>query len=305
MRNQHHLTDEDLLRMLDRELTSRRLAAAAEHLAVCTDCRSRQALIDGAAARFTPFYQQESASHAGAMESRETLRAKLLAAAGSRTAKQSWLPAVFLAPHWATFAVAVAAVALVVVRIGMPQPGDGQGPTRSAEHDALPIASLTPGATWNVSVGELCAGGARARQQRPIPPAVRQTVLQAYQMAGAPSDSYELDYLITPELGGAPDARNLWPQRYVAGVWNARVKDDLERLLPRLVCNHRVDLAAAQRDIAVDWIAAYKKYFNTEAPLQRWARLTDGADEADDATYPVWRTASAPALELISFPARR
>jgi hypothetical protein len=305
MRNPHHLTDEDLLRMLDRELTSRRLAAAAEHLAGCADCRSRQALIDGAAARFSPFYQQEGAAHAGAIAGREALRAKLLQAAESRTAKQSWWPAGFLAPRWATFALAVTAVALVV-RIGMPQPGAGQVSTRSAENGALPVASLTPGATWNVSLGELCAGGARTHEQRPIPSAVRQTVLQAYQMAGAPADSYELDYLITPELGGAPDAHNLWPQRYVAGVWNARVKDDLERLLPRLVCNHRVDLAAAQRDIAVDWIAAYKKYFNTDAPLQRWARLSiDKADEADDATYPVWRAASAPALELISFPVRR
>ena len=57
----------------------------------------------------------------------------------------------------------------------------------------------------------------------------------------APSE-YELDYLITPELGGVGDARNLWPQRYDSDVWNARVKDDLERLLPRLVCDGAVDL---------------------------------------------------------------
>jgi hypothetical protein len=86
-------------------------------------------------------------------------------------------------------------------------------------------------------------------------------------MSDVPSDEYELDYLITPELGGAPDARNLWPQRYAAGAWNARVKDELERLLPRLVCDGRVDLQAAQHDIARDWIAAYRKYFKTNTPL--------------------------------------
>ncbi len=46
--------------------------------------------------------------------------------------------------------------------------------------------------------------------------------MTAYGMAGVPQAEYELDYLITPELGGAPDARNLWPQRYDVPGWNAR-----------------------------------------------------------------------------------
>ena len=80
-------------------------------------------------------------------------------------------------------------------------------------------------------------------------------------MESVPADQYELDYLITPQLGGAPDARNLWPQRYQARVWNAGVKDQLEDLLPRLVCEGRLDLRTAQRDIAADWVSAYRKYF--------------------------------------------
>jgi hypothetical protein len=92
------------------------------------------------------------------------------------------------------------------------------------------------------------------------------------------AQEYELDFLITPELGGVADQRNLWPERYASGAWNARVKDDLERLLPDLVCQGALDLATAQRDIADDWIAAYKKYFKTDRPLAQ--RLT--ALEADD-----------------------
>ena len=92
-------------------------------------------------------------------------------------------------------------------------------------------------------------------------------------MENVPTDEYELDYLITPELGGAPDARNLWPQRYGSRVWNAHVKDDLERLLPRMVCNQEIRLETAQREIARDWIAAYRKYFKTDAPLQAEATV--------------------------------
>jgi hypothetical protein len=55
-------------------------------------------------------------------------------------------------------------------------------------------------------------------------------------------------------------------------VWNARVKDQLELLLPSLVCRGAVDLSTAQRDIAVDWIAAYKKYFHTDRPVTVQAR---------------------------------
>ncbi len=128
----------------------------------------------------------------------------------------------------------------------------------AVDRGALPSSTLTPGATWNVSVAELCATG--TRELRPIPLAVRQQVLRNYGMENVPTDEYELDYLITPELGGAPDARNLWPQRYGSRVWNAHVKDDLERLLPRMVCNQEIRLETAQREIARDWIAAYRTY---------------------------------------------
>ena len=85
-----------------------------------------------------------------------------------------------------------------------------------------------------------------------------------------------------PELGGASDASNLWPQPYGSVVWNAYVKDELERHLRRLVCQGAVDLAAAQRELAGDWIAAYKRRFNTERPLRDYGRfpLTESDVEA-------------------------
>jgi hypothetical protein len=304
MHDRNHLADEELLRIIDRELPSRRQASATVHLARCAACRDRQALLDGAAGRFTAFHRQDDVRSG---EARHQLRSRLLEAAGE---PRGTLPLRLLAvlmptPRWIAIGAAVA-MAVLVFRIGIPShASSARSPLAAVERGALPIPALTPGATWNVSLTELCTPGARER--RPIPAAIQQKVLREYRMSDVPSGEYELDYLITPELGGAADARNLWPQRYAAGVWNARVKDDLERLLPQLVCKGRVDLQAAQRDIADDWIAAYRKYFNTDLPLQRWARLSssDEADEQDGITYPVWRTASAPQLELMSFSARR
>jgi hypothetical protein len=87
-------------------------------------------------------------------------------------------------------------------------------------------------------------------------------------MEDVPSEQYELDALITPELGGTTGIHNLWPQRYDTPVWHARVKDVLERRLAEDVCAGRIDLARAQREISADWIAAYQRYFHTNTPLQ-------------------------------------
>jgi hypothetical protein len=65
-------------------------------------------------------------------------------------------------------------------------------------------------------------------------------------------------------LGGVDDIHNLWPQPYRVPTWNARAKDALEERLHQLVCARRLDLPTAQREIATDWIAAYKKYVPTE-----------------------------------------
>jgi hypothetical protein len=89
---------------------------------------------------------------------------------------------------------------------------------------------------------------------------------QAEAKRAAP-EAYEVDYLITPELGGTTDIRNLWPEPYYDTAWNAHVKDQLEERLHEMVCRGDVDLATAQQDISKDWIAAYRKYFHTDHPI--------------------------------------
>lgn len=101
-----------------------------------------------------------------------------------------------------------------------------------------------------------------------MPVALQRAVFQEYGISGADPRAYEVDYLITPGLGGADDIHNLWPHSYSSTIWNARVKDALESRLRDMVCDGSLDLSAAQREIAENWIAAYKKYFHTEEPLE-------------------------------------
>lgn len=71
----------------------------------------------------------------------------------------------------------------------------------------------------------------------------------------------EVDHLVSRELGGADDVRNLWIQPYT-GEWNAYQKDRLENNLHMRVCAGALTLDVAQAAIRTDWILAYQTYIN-------------------------------------------
>lgn len=149
----------------------------------------------------------------------------------------------------------------------------------TAERGALPVSSLTPGVANTISARELCASMPQAPPR--IATSLRLQVLRDYGMEHVPADEYELDYLITPELGGLTDRLNLWPEPYGLRSWNAHAKDALEHELPRLVCAGQLELAKAQREMADNWIDAYKKYLAAKRPIQLHARLLMPHDRQD------------------------
>jgi hypothetical protein len=71
--------------------------------------------------------------------------------------------------------------------------------------------------------------------------------------------SYEVDHIVSLELGGSNSIANLYPEAY-AGALGAHRKDVLENFLHRQVCYGRLKLATAQSLIAHDWVAAYHHY---------------------------------------------
>ena len=91
----------------------------------------------------------------------------------------------------------------------------------------------------------------------------RDEVLIRYGLPPGQHPDYEIDHLIPLCLGGSDDFSNLWPQprRSIEPTWNAEAKDRLERHMCDLVCRRQLDLSTAQQAFALDWIAAYHKYY--------------------------------------------
>jgi anti-sigma factor RsiW len=278
-----HLTDREILQALDRELTEVRLAAVDRHLDECETCRARHAAMASTAARSA---HRQPTKSSDPFTARSRARLEMALAREAAVPKRSLLAV--------TAAVAMAAIVVLAATASIHLHSAPATNALAANHRlALPVASITPGATWDVSLDELCSSLPRVR---PITADLRAQVVSAYGVENVPSDQYELDYLVTPELGGATDARNLWPQKYVSPIWNARVKDELERLLPQLVCSRQLDLATAQHDMATDWVAAYKKYFHTDVPLEAHR----GPSVGEDDVYLMAEAGPPPAVRLVS-----
>jgi hypothetical protein len=261
-----HLSDQELLLAADGELAPARAGEVASHLAGCWTCRVRKGEIEESIRDFVHAYRGDLdpllPSPAGPRALLKTQLAEMSAELASTP--QSWRARWFQGPNlrYAGAVLFVGVLGLIIYLRPVFESRQGLGIVPVS----FPEPSLTPGVAAASNRDQIC--GSTRSKNRLVPASLQRRVFEEYGISGAPARAYEVDYLITPALGGADDIRNLWPQSYSPAVWNARVKDALEDRLHDLVCDGRLDLATAQRDIASDWIAAYKKYFETDRPLQ-------------------------------------
>jgi hypothetical protein len=257
-----HLSDQQLLLDIEGELSARDGKPVREHLESCWKCRARRQELEGAIAAFARAHQREfDAKLPPPSGPRALLKARL---AELSVTESSWFP------RWPALRSLARATALCgLIALGLflgHSKTERQNPSRAqAGIFSIPDSRLTPGATLLVSGPTVCA--LANIKNKAVPVALQRKVFEEYGIANSDPRAYEVDYLVTPALGGADDIHNLWPHSYSATVWNAQVKDALEDRLREMVCDGRLDLAEAQREIAGNWIAAYKKYFRTDKPL--------------------------------------
>jgi hypothetical protein len=269
MENNLHVPDEQLLLHAGGELPSGLEEQVQAHVESCSQCSARLKGLENTLAEFGEARKAWAAELPPRAMPRALLEARL-AELAARDRQRGWLHAAWsgVMGHGQTLAFATVAIAILLLAARwLRGPAEGaELATASAGHWEEPDLRLTPGATVPVTEGDICGAG-EERAVPVVPVSLRRKVFEEYGVTPPRPDAYEVDYLITPELGGATDIRNLWPEPYQNTVWNAHVKDQLEDRLHRMVCHGEVDLATAQHDISTDWIAAYRKYFHVDRPI--------------------------------------
>ena len=272
-----HPSDQELVLAADGELSTGRVERLRNHLAGCWECRVRAQELEQAIAAFVHLHRRDLDPQLPPVSGRRALlKAQLDELASSESPVPRYWPRYWL-QHWLGGTawrgrltwLAAGACILLLVSLTILHPWRSRSrPTMHASFVPMsfPATTLTPGVARLATREQVC--GSNPGKNRNVSVALRRRVFERYGIPSADPKAYEVDYLITPALGGVDDIGNLWPQSYSSTVWNARVKDALEDRLHDLVCRGDLDLATAQREISTDWIGAYKKYFGTDSPVR-------------------------------------
>ena len=243
-----HLSESDLVLAADGELPPKRRSEVMAHLETCWACRERKQSLENTISAFVRARNRELEGQLRPIAGpRALLRARLAESAAAS-------PPLFsrVTSFWRLAPAAGVFFSVLLLLFGLFEASvNAEG--------SKPRSGITPGEARAITMDEVC----RLPEAEPvagnIPEEMRRKVFAAYGIRSPGANQFEVDFLITPDLGGTVSARNLWPQSYSAR-WNARVKDKLEQRLHHLVCEGKLDLSTAQREMATDWIRAYKKY---------------------------------------------
>lgn len=122
----------------------------------------------------------------------------------------------------------------------------------------LPDHACTPGAIFETAtVEQICVAG-YTKTVRNVSTNTRKQAFAEYGITyPQPRGAYEVDHLIPLALGGSNDTANLWPEAAEPAP-GFHEKDIVEVFLQQEVCGGRVELSAAQRQAATNWLAVYK-----------------------------------------------
>ena len=120
---------------------------------------------------------------------------------------------------------------------------------------ALPDSACTPGAVLTTSTAVICVTG-YTKTVRNVPLKVKKQVFAEYGIPYSKHANYEVDHLISLELGGSNDISNLFPESYLIKN-GARTKDKFENSLHSQVCKGKINIEVAQAMISSNWLKYY------------------------------------------------
>lgn len=126
-------------------------------------------------------------------------------------------------------------------------------------HDSLPDKACTPGSIFkSVSKSQVCIPG-YSRFVRHVSTQTKNEVLKRYGIATSKNNEYEIDHLISLQLGGSNDIANLWPEA-ASPLPGFHQKDSVENFLHSQVRKGKMTLQQADDQISKDWKVFLKQY---------------------------------------------
>lgn len=137
-------------------------------------------------------------------------------------------------------------------QVAQPQTAQLIPPPRCHAQNGLPDSSCTPGDVFpSVTTDQICKAG-YAGSVRNVPQSEKDQVYAEYGIVQHPPGAYEIDHLVSLELGGSNDIRNLWPEAALPKP-GFHEKDSVENFLHVQVCSGKMTLQDAQTGIAKNW----------------------------------------------------
>jgi hypothetical protein len=163
--------------------------------------------------------------------------------------------------------------------------------TGCVANQPLPDPACSPGAIMDSDASVICVAG-YSQTVRDVPTSEKQQVFDEYGIDWSLRSGYEVDHIVSLELGGSNDISNLFPESYSID-YGARIKDKLEDHLHEQVCDHELPLALAQEEIATDWVKYYLAWQGNSAPaLSASAGTATGSVAETPSLAPIYYTSS-------------
>ena len=128
-------------------------------------------------------------------------------------------------------------------------------------HGALQDTACTPGDILSQATKTAICKSGYASSVRNVPQSEKNQVYAAYGITHHASGQYEVDHLVSLELGGSNDISNLWPEA-ASPTPGFHQKDKVENYLHDQVCSGAVSLQQAQVEIATNWLGVYNQMPN-------------------------------------------
>ena len=91
-----------------------------------------------------------------------------------------------------------------------------------------------------------------------MPTSEKDQVYAEYGIASRSPGEYEVDHLVSLELGGSNSIANLWPEA-ASPKPGFHEKDKVENYLHNQMCSGAVSLQQAQIEIATNWLNVYNQ----------------------------------------------